>query len=63
MKDNFYLGNILFSEIWLSWIKYEIEEAVTMVEKERIKNLFDEAVQDYLCESNLYCYYYISIIE
>lgn len=36
--------------IWLAWIKDEIKIAGSAAEKENIINLFNLAVQDYLCK-------------
>lgn len=39
----------LTSELWLSWLRDEIKIANTTEEQKRIFELFDKAVDDYLC--------------
>lgn len=43
----------LTPKLWLTWIRDEIKIAQTPEEQKQIFNLFDKAVEDYLCKSLL----------
>lgn len=45
---------ILFSDLWLDWIKDEIVIATTDEEKENIIKLFEKAVKDYLSNNKIF---------
>jgi hypothetical protein len=36
--------------LWLRWLRDEVPLASTQEEREKVKNLFDSAVADYLCK-------------
>lgn len=42
----------LTPKLWLDWIKIEITIANTSEEQNKIFELFDKAVEDYLCKIN-----------
>lgn len=42
------------SELWISWLKDEISIAASDAERSVIVELFERAVQDYLCKEFLY---------
>ena len=44
----------VFTDIWLEWINDEKELASSSEEKKAILELFERAVQDYLCEYSSY---------
>ena len=37
-------------ELWLDWLKDEQKLVVNEKDRERVKDLFEKAVQDYLCK-------------
>lgn len=41
---------MLVSEIWLDWLKDEIKMASEISEREKVYELFERAVKDYICE-------------
>jgi hypothetical protein len=45
------------SELWLSWLQDEISLAASDVERSAVVELFERAVQDYLCKQ--FFYYYV----
>ena len=44
----------VFTDLWLEWINDERELASSSEEKKAILELFERAVQDYLCEYSSY---------
>lgn len=40
----------LAEQLWLDWLRDEIKLACTEDEKDAVKDLFERAVHDYLCE-------------
>jgi hypothetical protein len=44
---------VCISELWLSWLQDEINIAASDAERSAIVELFERAVQDYLCEQFL----------
>lgn len=45
---------MLVSEIWLDWLKDEIKMASEISEREKVYELFERAVKDYICEFLIY---------
>lgn len=41
---------MLVSEIWLDWLKDEIKMASEISEREKVYELFERAVKDYICK-------------
>lgn len=39
-----------FLELWLEWLHDEISMAVDGLDRERVYELFERAVKDYICE-------------
>ena len=40
-----------FSELWLAWLQDEIKLVNSDDERKRVNELFEQAVNDYLCKS------------
>ena len=50
-----YISTFLYvSALWISWLKDEISIAASDEERSKIVELFERAVQDYLCKEFLY---------
>jgi len=50
-----YISTFLYvSALWISWVKDEISIAASDAERSAIVELFERAVQDYLCKEFLY---------
>lgn len=46
-----YVLIFFLSEIWLDWLKDEIKMASEISEREKVYELFERAVKDYICKS------------
>lgn len=48
--DKRHCSILCLAEIWLDWLKDEIRMATENSDREKIYNLFERAVKDYLCK-------------
>jgi hypothetical protein len=55
-----YISTFLYvSELWISWLKDEISIAASDAERSAVVELFERAVQDYLCKNFYITMYFI----
>lgn len=48
------------SEIWLDWLKDEIRLTDEEPNREKVYELFERAIKDYICECTCHCLYFKS---